>query len=265
MSVGLGPWPGRLGSFTLVSLMPILGRWPTERLRTLWPAAFREAAVGLGRRAGGGGRAQRLSGGQHDYREGGYPRALIVASGLLRVYMASPEGRRRWMFPGAVVPETSYLPSGADLRWLRDASGLQARRASSALRTAAAACDRYARAIGVSLIEPDRRSSSATRAPPASTAPMLDEHPEEWRACLHSGSGGRVGRCCCSVLGVCESGTQSNTAHPEGQRERPDEAPATGVFRSARVPRSTPVRARSPDDHGANSDPRCGTDEEISP
>src|ERR1700754_3543594 len=48
---------------------------------------------------------------------------------------------------------------------------------------------------------------------------------------------------------TCPAG-QLNTAHPEGQRDRPVEAPATGVSHSR--------SARNGYDHGANSDPHAG-------
>ena len=57
-------------------------------------------------------------------------------------------------------------------------------------------------------------------------------------------------RCACRNVVVIRlpfgaAGPQPHMAHPEGQRERPVEAPATGVTRPSRA-----------DDHGANSDPR---------
>ena len=63
-----------------------------------------------------------------------------------------------------------------------------------------------------------------------------------------SNDGPHIGRRPGSCRNV--SGRQLNIAHPEGQRERPEEAPATGVSHVA--------FRENGDDHGANSDPHAG-------
>ena len=175
---------------------------------------------------------------------------------------------------------TSCAPSSTITRRSANSDGLTSSASSGAVRSVT--FTRVVSAVGsasraVSIAARTARSTSSSSSPstscsaggvtagaftpPSSHHRRVDGHvgpgtgrPWSPRSRSLSNDGPHIGR----VTGSCRnvSGRQLNTAHPEGQRERPEEAPATGVSHVDSRPRE---RRR----------PRCqfrparGTDEEI--